>query len=66
MIFLVAILVFAHLGLVLGGRLYQDDFNQFHDFEHWPGQVLVFLRIALWGASLTCLCVVTSAGTGSC
>ena len=29
------------------GRAYDDEFNQFHDFEHWPGKCLVLLRVLL-------------------
>ena len=29
------------------GRRYEDDFNQFHDFEHWPGFCLMAIRLAL-------------------
>lgn len=29
------------------GRKYDDDFNQFHDHEHWPGYTLMLLRIVL-------------------
>eukprot|EP00656_Telonema_subtile_P049399 TRINITY_DN6132_c0_g1_i3.p1 TRINITY_DN6132_c0_g1~~TRINITY_DN6132_c0_g1_i3.p1 ORF type:complete len:148 (+),score=33.00 TRINITY_DN6132_c0_g1_i3:594-1037(+) len=33
--------------LELSGRAYEDDFNQFHDHEHWPGYVLMLMRISL-------------------
>lgn len=29
------------------GRRYEEDFNNFHDFEHWPGMLLVAIRLAL-------------------
>jgi len=28
------------------GRSYEDDFNSFHDHEHWPGYTLMLLRTA--------------------
>jgi hypothetical protein len=31
------------------GRQYEDDFHQFHDFEHLPGFLTVLLRALLWG-----------------
>jgi len=35
------------LSLELSGRVYEDDFNQFHDHEHWPGYLLMVLRLML-------------------
>eukprot|EP00943_MAST-04B_sp_MAST-4B-sp1_P004535 g4535.t1 len=35
-----------HLTLVICGRSYGDEFDTFHDFEHFPGKVLMFFRIA--------------------
>ena len=29
------------------GRRFEEDFNNFHDFEHWPGALLVAIRMAL-------------------
>lgn len=37
----------AQVALAMLGRRYEDDFNQFHDFEHWPGFCLMGLRLAL-------------------
>jgi len=37
------------LYLEWAGRAYEDDFNQFHDHEHWPGMALVCLRMLLAG-----------------
>jgi hypothetical protein len=31
------------------GRKYDDDFNQFHDHEHWPGYLLMWLRVVMCG-----------------
>jgi len=30
------------------GRKYQDDFSQFHDFEHLPGYLLIMFRFGQW------------------
>lgn len=42
----------------LVGRRYEDDFNSFHDEHHWPGFVLMLMRIGLaaalwWGVGNT-------------
>jgi hypothetical protein len=29
------------------GRKYEEDFNNFHDFEHWPGVLLLVIRLGL-------------------
>ena len=45
----VVILVFfslVHLTLELASRKYNEDFEAFHDHDHWPGYALVFMRIA--------------------
>mmetsp|Transcript_5992 Transcript_5992/g.10373 ORF Transcript_5992/g.10373 Transcript_5992/m.10373 type:complete len:503 (+) Transcript_5992:280-1788(+) len=34
--------------LAMLGRRYEDDFNQFHDFEHPPGHALMGIRVLLW------------------
>jgi len=44
-----SVLVF-QIMLELLGRTYEDEFNSFHDHEHWPGYMLMFMRC--------CLCVV--------
>lgn len=31
----------------LWGRRYEEDFNAFHDHEHWPGYALMYMRCAL-------------------
>jgi hypothetical protein len=33
------------MSLEIASRSYADDFNGFHDHEHWPGYGLVFLRL---------------------
>eukprot|EP00299_Pterocystis_sp_00344_P000065 c10019_g1_i3.p1 GENE.c10019_g1_i3~~c10019_g1_i3.p1 ORF type:complete len:396 (+),score=87.73 c10019_g1_i3:1033-2220(+) len=38
--------------LELWGHRYDDDFNQFHDFEHLPGFLTIALRCCLWGVFL--------------
>jgi hypothetical protein len=40
------ILFLFHLALVICGRSYGDEFDTFHDFEHFPGKVLMLFRIA--------------------
>ena len=45
----VVILVFfalVHLMLELMSRRYNEDFEAFHDHDHWPGYALVFMRCA--------------------
>jgi hypothetical protein len=32
-----------HIALVLAGRRYEDDFERFHDLEHWPGGLLLLV-----------------------
>ena len=29
------------------GRRYEEDFNHFHDHEHWPGLALLAIRLGL-------------------
>ncbi len=41
------LLVCTHVFLQHKGRRYFEDFNHFHDFSHWPGLVLVLLRLIL-------------------
>ena len=33
--------------LLAKGRTFEEDFNNFHDFEHWPGMALIGMRVAL-------------------
>ena len=33
-----------HLVLVLWGRMYDDEFYSFHNFEHLPGRILMLFR----------------------
>jgi hypothetical protein len=42
---LVFALMCAQMSLEIASRSYVDDFNGFHDHEHWPGYGLVFLRL---------------------
>lgn len=51
-----AILVLTHVFLQYKGRRYFEDFNHFHDFSHWPGFLLVLLRLSL--------CFIFWVGTG--
>eukprot|EP00241_Pyramimonas_parkeae_P001725 CAMPEP_0114252500 /NCGR_PEP_ID=MMETSP0058-20121206/15870_1 /TAXON_ID=36894 /ORGANISM="Pyramimonas parkeae, CCMP726" /LENGTH=495 /DNA_ID=CAMNT_0001366439 /DNA_START=41 /DNA_END=1528 /DNA_ORIENTATION=+ len=43
----VSVIAVAQVALEMLGRKYEDDFNQFHDFEHWPGFCLMGLRLLL-------------------
>ena len=45
----VLLLVLATVQVVLlaKGRTFEEDFNNFHDFEHWPGMALIGMRVAL-------------------
>jgi len=36
-----------HLALAQWSRIYNDDFDTFHDFEHLPGRILVLLRLCM-------------------
>jgi hypothetical protein len=40
-------IVLVHLILAQWGRIYNDDFDSYHDFEHFPGRVLMGFRIVL-------------------
>jgi len=42
---LALIIITAHLVLAQWGRVYNDDFDSYHDFEHLPGRILLFIRI---------------------
>ena len=39
------------VGLLAWGRTREEDFNNFHDFEHTPGLVLLALRLMLCALS---------------
>ena len=53
----VGILV-AHVVLAQWGRIYNDDFDSYHDLEHLPGKCLMVLRIMLGLCHIIC-CVQT-------
>ncbi len=36
-----------HLWLQFKGRQFEEDFSHFHDFQHWPGALLMLIRIAM-------------------
>lgn len=36
-----------HIGMAQWGRLYNDDFDSYHDLEHLPGKLLMLTRIGL-------------------
>jgi hypothetical protein len=45
----ICVLAAVQLYLEWAGRAFEDDFNQFHDHEHWPGMALVGIRVLLAG-----------------
>jgi hypothetical protein len=36
-----------HILLAQWGRIYNDDFDSYHDMDHLPGQILLFIRIVV-------------------
>jgi len=46
----IATTTFIELVLEMFGRTYHDHFSQFHDHEHWPGKMIIVMRIAMWVA----------------
>ena len=44
---LLLVLASAQVVLQARGRAFEEDFNNFHDFEHWPGMALIGMRVAL-------------------
>jgi len=44
----------AHVVLAQWGRIYNDDFDSYHDLEHLPGKLLMLIRIVLGVGLLTC------------
>jgi hypothetical protein len=49
----IAILL-SHVVLAQWGRIYNDDFDSYHDLEHMPGKLLMALRILLGLCLLIC------------
>mmetsp|Transcript_22344 Transcript_22344/g.26896 ORF Transcript_22344/g.26896 Transcript_22344/m.26896 type:complete len:504 (+) Transcript_22344:186-1697(+) len=47
---MVALLTAAHIFLTLYGLQFMEEtsFTQYHDHEHWPGYMLMCLRVGLW------------------
>jgi Rhodopsin-like GPCR transmembrane domain len=41
------LIIIVHVGLAQWGRVYNDDFESYHDFQHLPGKILMALRIVL-------------------
>ncbi|GKY98307.1 hypothetical protein MPSEU_000788300 [Mayamaea pseudoterrestris] len=37
----------AHIVLAQLGRTFNEDFNSYHQFEHWPGRTLMGMRVIL-------------------
>jgi len=50
-----------HVALAQWSRMYDDDFDSFHDFEHPPGRIVVWLRVLL-----ACLFVPIALRTQGC
>jgi len=40
-------IIVLHIALAQWGRVYNDDFDSYHDFAHLPGKVLMLLRACL-------------------
>ena len=49
----IAILV-SHVVLAQWGRMYNDDFDSYHDLEHLPGKLLMLNRIVLGVCMMAC------------
>ena len=47
-----------HVILAQWGRIYNDDFDSYHDLEHLPGKLLMLFRVVLGLAMLIC-CIQT-------
>lgn len=48
-VFIFVSMLIVQFTLEVLGRGYEDDFNQFHDHEHWPGYTLMGLRVLYFG-----------------
>jgi hypothetical protein len=55
---LAIIIILSHVILAQWGRIYNDDFDSYHDLEHLPGKLLMFWRILLGLGMLGC-CIST-------
>ena len=51
-------IVLLHIMFAQWGRVYNDDFDSYHDLAHFPGKLLMFLRICL-GVCLIICCAQT-------
>jgi hypothetical protein len=51
----------AHIVLAQWGRIYNDNFDSYHDYEHGPGRILMLLR-CLGGALFAVACQTTRYG----
>lgn len=40
-------ILLTHVILAQWGRVYDDDFESYHDLEHLPGRILLFMRVLL-------------------
>jgi hypothetical protein len=44
---LAIVIVAAHVILAQLGRTFDEDFNSYHQFEHWPGKTLMTMRVLM-------------------
>lgn len=47
-------ILLSHIILAQWGRMYNDDFDSYHDFEHLPGKLLMWMRMALGLCLIIC------------
>jgi hypothetical protein len=47
-------IVLSHIILAQWGRMYNDDFDSYHDLEHLPGKLLMWMRMALGLCLIIC------------
>jgi hypothetical protein len=47
-------IIASHIILAQWGRMYNDDFDSYHDLEHLPGKLLMWMRMALGLCLIIC------------
>ena len=47
-------ILLSHIILAQWGRMYNDDFDSYHDLEHLPGKLLMWMRMALGLCLIIC------------
>jgi hypothetical protein len=50
-----AAIALLHLWLQYRGRQFSEDFTFFHDHSHWPGLLLLLLRLAMLAGFMICM-----------